>query len=309
MVGPARKREVVGRLVESHGVSERRACRVIAQPRSSQRYQAKDPQRDAALARELREFSRRRPRLGYRMATADLRRKGWEINPKRVRRVWLEEGLKVARKGRRKRLCGSTEAGSQMLRAGRPNQVWSYDFVFDETTDGRRLKWLPVCDEFTRENVALEVERTMAAGDVVRILDQAVRERGVAPEFIRSDNGPEFIAKAVVDWISLRGFKTLFIEPGSPWQNAYSESFNSRFRDEFLNCESFSSLLEAKVLGKEFRTDYNHLRTHSSLGYQPPAEYAASCQEAAYAPLQPPLGSIYPNKITPKNTNNQPELS
>lgn len=150
----------------------------------------------------------------------------------------------MVRKDRRKRLPGSTEAGRQMLRASSPNQVESYDFVFDETTNGRRLKGLPVCDEFTREIVTLEVERTMTAGDVVRIPDQAVRERDGAHEYIRSDNGPEFIAKAVVEWVSLRGFKTLFIEPGSPWRNAHSESFDSRVHDDFLNCESFTSLLE-----------------------------------------------------------------
>lgn len=307
MVGPARKKEVVGRLVECHGVSERRACRLISQPRSTQRYGAKNPERDVELAKALREFSRRRPRAGYRMATGDLRRKGWTINPKRVRRVWVEEGLKVPLKGAPKRRRGGTEEGSQMLRANAPNQVWSYDFVFDETEDGRRLKWLPISDEFTRENVALEVERTMTAQDVVRILDQAVEERGCVPAYIRSDNGPEFIARAVVEWVARRGFKTLFIEPGSPWQNAFSESFNSRFRDEFLNRESFGSLLEAKVLGAEFRNDYNHSRPHSSLGYQTPAEYSASCPQAASATLQPPAGSIYPKK--PTNNPNQAELS
>jgi len=307
MVGPARKREVVGRLVENHGVSERRACRLIAQPRSTQRHAAKQPQRDADLARELREFSRQRPRAGYRTATATLRRAGWEINPKRVLRVWSAEGLKVGRKGCRKRRRGDSASGSQLLRASAPNQVWSYDFVFDETENGRRLKWLPICDEFTRESVALEVERTMTAADVIRILDSAVAERGTAPEFIRSDNGPEFIAKAVVEWVESRGFKTLFIKPGSPWQNAYSESFNSRFRDEFLNRESFGSLLEAKVLGNEFREDYNHRRLHSALGYRPPSEYAASCHEAASATPRPPDGGIYPKKHKP--TNKQPELS
>ena len=183
--------------------------------------------------------------------------------------------MKVPRKRRQKRRRGSTAGSSQLKRASYPDHVWSYDFVFDETEGGKRLKWLPICDEFTRESVALEVEHNMTAQDVVRILDQAVRERGRAPEFIRSDNGPEFIAKAVVDWVELRGFKTLFIEPGSPWQNCYSESFNSRFRDEFLNVELFGTLLEAKVLGRGFREDYNHERTHSALGYLPPAEYAA----------------------------------
>ena len=144
----------------------------------------------------------------------------------------------------------------------------------DQTEDGRRLKWLPICDEFSRESVALEVAGTMEARDVIAVLDRAVAERG-APGFIRSDNGPEFIAAAVQAWSKERGFATLYIAPGSPWENPYSESFNSRFRDEFLNRESFASLLEAKVLGKEYRRDYNHRRPHSAIDYQTPAEFGA----------------------------------
>jgi len=301
VVGPASKRKVVESLVKAGRLSERRACELVGQPRATQRYVVKEPERDAELAKALREFSRRRPRAGYRMATAALRRENWEINPKRVLRVWRKEGLKVPRRKRPKRRRGSASDGSQLKRASAPDQVWSYDFVFDETGGGKRLKWLAICDEFTRENVALEVEHHMNARDVIRILDQAVEENGGAPEYIRSDNGPEFIAKAVVDWVAERGFKTLFIEPGSPWQNCYSESFNSRLRDEFLNVELFGTLLEAKVLGREFRHDYNHERTHSSLDYQPPAEYGASCREAAIATLKPPLGSKYPQKKPNKN--------
>ena len=202
MVGSARKRKVVERVVKAGRLSERRACELVGQPRSTQRYEVKDAGRDVDLAKELREFSRKRPRLGYRMATAALRRMGWEINPKRVLRVWRSEGLKVQSKRRSKRRRGSTSEGTQLLRATHPNHVWSYDFVFDETEGGKRLKWLAICDEFTHEIVALEVERNMTAQDVLRILDQAVRKHGCAPEFIRSDNGPEFIAKAVVDWVA-----------------------------------------------------------------------------------------------------------
>jgi len=159
----------------------------------------------------------------------------------------------VPRRQRKRQRLRSSESGTQRLRAERVNQVWSYDFVFGQPEDGRRLKWLPICDEFSRELVALEVERRMEAKDVIRILDAAVAERGGPPEFIRSDNGPEFVALAVQDWVARRGFRTLYIKPGSPWQNAYSESFNSRFRDEFLNREAFASVLEAKVLGKQHR--------------------------------------------------------
>ena len=210
----------------------------------------------------------------------------------------------MPRRQRKLRRLGSSANSAQRLRATRVNEVWSYDFVFDQTEDGQRLKWLPICDEFSRESVALEVERRMESADVIRILDAAVAERGTAPDFIRSDNGPEFIAADVQAWILERGFKTLYIAPSSPWENPYSESFNSRFLDEFLNRESFVSLLEAKVLGKEHRHDYNHRRRHSSLDYQPPAEFAQRCLAAASATLQPPLGSALPTD--PITTNPQP---
>lgn len=228
------------------------------------------------------------------MAAAHLRREGWRLNNKRAQRLWRLEGLKVPRRQRKRRRMGGSENSAQRRRATRINEVWSYDFVFDQSEDGRRLKWLPICDEFSRESVALEVERRMESADVIRILDAAVLERGSAPEFIRSDNGPEFIARAVQDWIKQRGFKTLYIAPGSPWENPYSESFNSRLRDEFLNRESFGSLLEAKVLGKQHREEYNHRRLHSSLDYQTPAEFAQRCFAAACATLQPLQSSAQP---------------
>jgi transposase InsO family protein len=256
---------------------------VIAQARSTQRFHGRKRERDAVLAAELRRISAAHPRAGYRMATALLRRAGMEINAKRVQRLWRQEGLKVPRRQRKRQRLGKSENGTQRLQAERVNHVWSYDFVFDQTADGRRLKWLPICDEFSRELVALEVERRMEARDVIRILDAAVIERGGPPQYIRSDNGPEFIALAVREWIERRGFATLYIKPGSPWQNAYSESFNSRFRDEFLNRELFSGLVEAKVLGKDYRRDYNARRPHSSLDYQTPAEFAQRSLAAAGA--------------------------
>jgi putative transposase len=305
VVSPERKRQAVLHLQERLHASERRACRLIQQPRATQRYRGVRRDKDAPLVAALRRVSASRPRAGYRMAAAHLRREGWTLNDKRAQRLWREEGLKVPRRQRKLRRLGSSENSAQRLRATRVNEVWSYDFVFDQTEDGRRLKWLPICDEFSRESVALEVERRMESADVIRILDAAVAERGTAPEFIRSDNGPEFIAAAVQAWIRERGFKTLYIAPGSPWENPYSESFNSRFRDEFLNRESFASLLEAKVLGKEHRHDYNHGRLHSSLEYQPPAEFAQRCLAAASATLQPPQDSALPTH--PITTNPQPE--
>jgi len=307
VVSPERKREAVLHLQESLCASERRACRVSAQPRATQRYRGVRRDKDAPLVAALHRFSKSRPRGGYRMAAAHLRREGWVLNDKRAQRLWRMEGLKVPRHQRKRRRLGSSENSAQRRRATRVNQVWSYDFVFDQTEDGRRLKWLPICDEFSRESVALEVERRMESGDVIRILDAAVAERGTAPEFIRSDNGPEFIATAVQEWIRERGFKTLYIAPGSPWENPYSESFNSRFRDEFLNRESFRSLLEAKVLGKEHRYDYNHRRLHSSLDYQTPAEFAQRCLAAASATLQPPQGSAQLSTHQPSEP--EPNLS
>ena len=257
------------------------------------------------------------------MATALLRRAGMEINAKRVQRLWRQEGLKVPRRARKRQRLGNSDHGTQRLRAERVNHVWSYDFVFDQTEDGRRLKWLPICDEFSRELVALEVERRMESKDVIRILEAAVTERGGAPEFIRSDNGPEFVALAVQEWIARRGFKTLYIQPGSPWQNAYSESFNSRFRDEFLNREAFASVLEAKVLGQQHRQWHNHERPHSSLDYQTPSEYAAQQANRTAGGCAPPnpaplaaagvrgeLGATAPAQTrTLNSTNHQRKLS
>ncbi|MBB5036762.1 transposase InsO family protein [Prosthecobacter dejongeii] len=305
MVGPARKREAVVHLEDKFQVSQRRACKSLAQPRSTQRYVCRQSGKDTVLAGELRRFSTKHPRAGYRMAHKHLRREGGKANLKRVQRLWRQEGLRVPRKQHKKRRLGSTEAGGQRQRATRINEVWCYDFVFDQTEDGRRLKWLPICDEFTRENVALEVERRMEAADVVRVLEAAVAARGCAPKYIRSDNGPEFVAKAVREWIEAKGFETLYIKPGSPWQNAYSESFNSRMRDELLNVESFGSLLEAKVLGKAWRETYNHQRLHSSLGYQTPAEFAQLCRQASCAPLRQPEGIAEPRNEDKANTSNR----
>ena len=306
-MSPERKREAVLHLQESFCASERRACRVTRQPRATQRYRGVRPNKDAPLIAALHRVSESRPRAGYRMAAAHLRREGWRLNDKRAQRLWRQEGLKVPRWQRKRRRVGSSENSAQRLRATRVNEVWSYDFVLDQTEDGRRLKWLPICDEFSRESVALEVERRMDSGGVIRILEAAVAERGCAPEFIRSDNGPEFIAAAVRDWIAERGFKTLYIAPGSPWENPYSESFNSRFRDEFLNRESFGSLLEAKVLGKEHRHDYNHRRLHSSLAYQTPTEFAQRCLAAASATLRLPPGSA--QSSTQQQPETEPNLS
>ena len=306
MVSPARKREAVAHLERKLQVSQRRACKVINQPRSTQRYASKRPARDAKLAAELRRYAIEHPRRGCRMAAAELRRRGMKVNNKRVARLWRQEGLRVPQRQHKRRRLGHSGNSTQRRTATHINEVWSYDFVFDQTDDGRRLKWLPICDEFTRESVALEVERRMDAKDVVRVLAAAVAERG-APAYIRSDNGPEFIAKDVREWISSQGFQTLYIEPGSPWQNAYSESFNSKLRDELLNREVFATLAEAKVPGTEYRRAYNEQRLHSSLDYQTPAEFARRCLSADSATLRQPKGNAIPP--TKPNTQTKPQAA
>jgi transposase InsO family protein len=234
-------------------------------------------ERDEALLLRIRALAREHPRYGYRRIRALLQREGWAVNLKRVHRLWRREGLKVPQVQRKRRRLGSSENGCTRLRAERPNHVWSYDFVMDQTAEGKRLKMLPVVDEFTRECLTIEVERSLVAEDVVSTLEYLFEVRGV-PEHIRSDNGPEFIAEAVKSWLARRGSKTLYIEPGSPWENAYSETFNSRLRDEVLDREVFETLKEAKVLLEDHRLDYNHRRPHSALGYRTPAEFAATCQ-------------------------------
>jgi len=282
MVGPARKREAVKHVGGRLETSERRACASLGQPRSTQRYRGRRREADAELIRAMRRIARRETRAGYRSVARYLRREGWKVNIKRIHRLWKQEGLRVPAKTRKKRRLGDSSNGARRMRAERINHVWSYDFVWDQTDGGRRLKWLPILDEYSRECLALEVDYSITARAVIDILERLVQERG-APEFIRSDNGPEFIAQAVKAWIGEKGMKTLYIEPGSPWENPYSESFNSRFRDEFLNVEVFGSKLEAKVLGREHREKYNHHRPHSSLGDLTPAEFAARC----LAPLRP----------------------
>lgn len=282
MVGPARRREAVRHVQDRIQASERRACAALGQPRSTQRYRGMRRSADAGLIEAMRRIALREPRAGYRGVARYLKREGWRVNIKRIHRLWKQEGLRVPAKASKRRRLGSSENGAERMRAQRINHVWSYDFVWDQTEQGRRLKWLAILDEHTRECLALEVEYSFPARRVVEILQRLVEERG-APEFIRSDNGPEFIALAVRAWLGERGMGTLYIEPGSPWENPYIESFNSRLRDEFLNVEVFWNKLEAKVLGQDHREKYNHHRPHSSLGDLTPAEYAERCR----APLRP----------------------
>ncbi len=262
-------------------LSERRACQGVGQPRSTQRYVGRRASGDRPLLERMVVLSKDNPRYGYRRVWALLRREGWAVNKKRVHRLWREEHLKVPqRQGKRRRLAkleGTSENGCTRRRAEYKDHVWSYDFVMDETENGRRLKMMPVVDEYSRECLSVEVERYITAEGVVATLARLFRQRA-EPTFIRSDNGPEFIAKAVKGWLEVSGVKTLYIEPGSPWENAYSETFISRFGDELLKREVFTSLLEAKVLVEDYRRHYNHKRPHSALGYRTPVEFAALCE-------------------------------
>ena len=298
MVGPARKREAVVHLQRELELSERRACKVVGQGRSTQRYAAVHDAGEERLRGALRQLSGERPRAGYRMVAQCLRNSGWEVSDKRVQRLWREEGLRVPRRQRKRRRLGTSEQGSQRLRAQRANQVWSYDFVQDRTRNGRRLKMLCVVDEYTRECLEIWVARRITAMDVVGVMERLIAERG-APEHLRSDNGPEFIARALRDWLERTGIQALYITPGSPWENAYCESFNSRFRDEFLNREEFTSELEAKVLSAEWRRDYNEMRPHSALGGQTPAGFGARCRDSVGATPLPAHDSAHPPQPQP----------
>jgi putative transposase len=262
-------------LTEHFGVSERRACKVIGQHRSTQRLDPPIVSDDEQRLREfLIAFSRERPRWGWRRAAKAARRAGWAVNDKRIRRLWREEGLKVPYRKRKKRLTGiGTHVGA--MSPIRPNVLWALDFQFDVTADGRTLKLLNVIDEFTRECPAIVVDRNIDADKVVATLDRLAAERGV-PAYVRFDNGPEFIAHAVADWCRFNGTDSVFIDPGSPWQNAWIESFNGRLRDELLNGWQFDSLLEARVIIEDWRVDYNMHRPHSAHGDLTPTEFATA---------------------------------
>jgi len=293
LVSPSRKREAVHKLASEFGASERRACRVLDQPRSSQRYQAKVRDDEAALVKRMLELARQHPRYGYRMIRAKLRQEGWHVNRKRVYRLWRREGLKVPQKKRKKRRLGTSDNACHRRRAEHKDHVWCWDFIFDRTVSGSQLKWLSIEDEYTRECLCLKVDRSITSEDVIDTLSELFAMRGV-PEHIRSDNGPEFIARAIQRWLEQVAVKTLYIEPGAPWENGYAESFHSRFRDEFLATEVFENLTAARNLTAAWKEDYTYHRPHSSLGYLTPAEFAARCTACA-----PNLLSATPQATSP----------
>jgi transposase InsO family protein len=228
------------------------------------------PDDEERLVERIVDLASRYGRYGYRRITALLWQEGWKVNHKRVERLWRREGLKVPKKQPKRGRLWFNDGSCARLRPQHRNHVWSYDFVATRTSDGRAVRMLNIIDEYTRECLDISVGRSISANDVIERLAELFLTRGI-PEHIRSDNGPEFTAKAVREWLVRLGVRTLFIEPGSPWENGYIESFNGKLRDELLNREIFDTLLEARVLIGNWRKEYNGFRPHSSLGYRPPA--------------------------------------
>jgi putative transposase len=256
------------------GISQRLACRIVGQHRSTQRHQPTELDRDRALREALRQLSRAHPRWGYRRAHAVLGEQGWRVNRKTIQRLWREEGLRVPVRRRKRQRLGPSTTPADRLAAEHPDHVWALDYQFDQTEDGRRLKLLNVVDEHTREALTITVDRRIDADATVAALDRLVVERGRPPRFVRMDNGPELTANALRDWCRFNQAGTSYIEPGSPWQNPSVESFGGRLRDELLAVEAFSTLLEAQVLVQDWRIEYNTVRPHSALGYLTPTDYA-----------------------------------
>lgn len=258
---------------EAFQLSERRVCRALGQPRSTQRYRTRKAGEAESLALRVAELASQYGRYGYRRITALLQNEGWRVNHKRVERVWRQEGLKVPAKQPKRGRLWLNDGSCLRLKPEFPNHVWSYDFMLERTHDGRAFRILNVIDEFSRESLAVKVKRHLGHEQVQECLTDLFCERGV-PVHLRSDNGPEFIANALRAWLNKLNVKPLFIEPGSPWENGYVESFNGKMRDELLNGEIFYTLQEAQILIERWRKDYNHFRPHSSLAYRPPAPQA-----------------------------------
>lgn len=251
-------------------VSERRACKAIEQPRATQRRKFMMSPDEEKLRKRITKIASEFGRYGYRRVTSILHQEGWDVNVKRVYRIWREEGLKVPKKQPKRARLWLASGSTVRLKPEKANHVWSYDFVMDQTHDGRTLKMLTLVDEYTRECLAIHVRRRLRSEDVIEVLAELFLKRGF-PQYIRSDNGPEFIATSLRTWFEKLTISPLYIHPGSPWENGYIESFNGRLRDEFLNGEIFFTLLEAQVLIEGWRHHYNTKRPHSSLGYRPPA--------------------------------------
>ncbi len=285
----AQQRAAADYLCEEYDISQRRAAAVLGRARSTLRYTPTDRSDDKPLIRAIRRLARQHLRWGYRRIHAVLQRQGWEVNLKKVHRLWRELGLRRTVRLRPQKKLGpkvGTSANSCVNKPARfKNDVWTYDFITDRTADGRMLKWLTLVDEYTRECLALYVGYSLTGADVRRVLARVIGRRG-APGRIRSDNGSEFICEALSSWLPAKGAEPIPVAPGSPWENGFIESFNSRFRDEFLEMEEFESALDAKEKGGWFRREYNTVRPHSSLDYKTPQQFSAECDLGQHG--QPP---------------------
>lgn len=266
-------------------VSERRACRVVGQSRGSQRYAPILRSDEDALTRDIVSLAGQYGRYGYRRITALLHTEGWCVGKDRVQRIWRREGLKVPKKQPPRGRLWLADGSCVRLRPEYPDHVWSYDFVSARTHDGRTVRLLTLIDEYTRECLAINMARRQNSFTVIEQLADVMIQRGV-PTHIRSDNGAEFTSKAIREWLQRVGAKTLYIEPGSPWENGYCESFNGKLRDELLNGEIFYSLKEAKIVIGQWRQHYNQKRPHSSLGYRPPAPQVVQPKPIQLQPMQ-----------------------
>lgn len=285
-------------LLDCFNVSERRACNVLRQPRATQRYLPQVRDDETPLTQRIIELACVYGRYGTPRVTNLIRRTGWLVNHKRVERIWKREGLQVPKKQPKRGRLWLNDGSCIRLRPQHKDHVWAYDFVTARTHDGRPFRMLTLVDEYTRECLAIDVARKLKSDDVLERLSWLFATRGV-PKHIRSDNGPEFTATVVRDWLKRVGVKTLFITPGSPWENGYVESFNGKLRDELLNGEIFYTLREAKVLIERWRVHYNTVRPHSSLGYRPPAPETIVPAEPCSASLHMPLQTQkYVNELT-----------
>ena len=284
---------------QRYGISERRACKALGVTRSVQRYEKRKADDEAQLRADIIRLAHCYGRYGYRRITALLRVEGWHVNHKRVERLWREEGLKVPKKQKKRKRLYLNDGSCIRLRPCWQNHVWSYDFVADRLSNGKKIRMLTVIDEFTRKCLAIRVGYKLNSDDVLDTLSTLFLIEGI-PAYIRSDNGSEFTASILKDWLHQLKVNTAYIEPGSPWESGYNESFNGRLRDELLNGECFTTLKEAQTIIEDWRHHYNHIRPHSSLGYKPPAPMA----EIETLCVQPHSASLHASKHTQNHATN-----
>jgi putative transposase len=283
------RRAAADYLVERFGISQRHAARLLGQARSTLRYHPKARPGSTALLRAIRRLARRHPRYGYRRIHARLRALGWSVNLKRVRRLWIELGLRRPVRLRKTRKLGPKRGASANSCVAQPaafkNDVWTCDFLADRTTDGQPLKWLSVVDEYTRECLVLYVAESISGADVRRILAQVIGRRG-APQRLRSDNGSEFVCEALTGWLPAAGAEAIPVAPGSPWENGVIESLHGKARDEFFERQEFESVADARAQARWYRREYNRVRPHSSLDYKTPQAFSDECDRGLHG--QPP---------------------